>query len=164
MFKLALLSILMNYFFFFFHYVTNFNVNSSLHAKIRSVFHENKVPKLLMESENPLERGWLQPKAKSRMCGFFRPLAWQAKVLGLGWDLWLLAQEIGQPQRRLQAPCLTKLLTQPGGQECLFISHLKRRSKCRPHTSHHGHTNKGSNFLQNGSKSAIKRCYVSSFF
>lgn len=76
MFKLALLSILMNYFFFFFHYVTNFNVNSSLHAKIRSVFHENKVPKLFMESEDPLERGWLQPKAKSRMCGFFRPLAW----------------------------------------------------------------------------------------
>jgi len=35
MFKLALLSILMNY--VFFHYVTNFNVNSSLHAKIRSV-------------------------------------------------------------------------------------------------------------------------------
>lgn len=36
MFKLALLSILMNYVFFF-HYVTNFNVNSSFHAKIRSV-------------------------------------------------------------------------------------------------------------------------------
>lgn len=64
--------------------MTNFNVNSSLHAKIRSVFHENKVLKLLMEAENPLERAWLQPKAKSRMCGFFRPLAWQAEVLGHG--------------------------------------------------------------------------------
>lgn len=53
--------------------MTNFNVNSSLHAKIRSVFHENKVLKLLMEAENPLERAWLQPKAKSRMCGFQTP-------------------------------------------------------------------------------------------
>ena len=162
MFKLALLSILMNYFFFF-HYVTNFNVNSSLHAKIRSVFHENKVLKLLMEAENPLERAWLQPKAKSRMCGFFRPLAWQAKVLGLGWDLWLLTQETGQPQGRLQAPCLTNCwLSQAGRSVCLF-PHLKRKSKCRPHTSYDGHTNKGSNFLQNGSKSAVKWCYVSSF-
>ena len=64
--------------------MTNYNVNSSLHAMIRSVFHENKVPKLFMEAENPLEGAWLQPKAKSRMCGLFRPLAWQAKVPGLG--------------------------------------------------------------------------------
>lgn len=50
MFKLALLSILMSY--FFFHYVTNFNVNSSLNARIRSVFQENKVPELSVEAKN----------------------------------------------------------------------------------------------------------------
>lgn len=47
----------MNYLFFFFHYVTNFNVNSSLSARIRSVFHGNKVPKLPVEAENWLVDG-----------------------------------------------------------------------------------------------------------
>lgn len=85
MFKLALLSILMNYFFFSPHYVTNFNVNSHLHAKIRSVFPESKVPKLPMESEIWLLEGCgFTPEQQFRMCGFFRPLAWQAEALRSG--------------------------------------------------------------------------------
>lgn len=53
--------------------MTNFNVNSSLHAKIRSVFHENKVLKLLMEAENPLERACFSPKQSPECVDFSDP-------------------------------------------------------------------------------------------
>lgn len=50
--------------------MTNFNVNSSLDARVRSVFQENQVPKLPLVARN-LAFGW--PWLPHRTLGFFRP-------------------------------------------------------------------------------------------
>lgn len=52
--------------------MTNFNVNSSLNAKIRSVLHGNKIPKLPLEAEIFIcGWAWLQPRAAAKMRGYF---------------------------------------------------------------------------------------------
>lgn len=99
MFKLALLSILMNY--VFFHYVTNFNVNSSLHVKIRSVLYGRKASKL------PLEAKILAFGQADFSSG---PLSTMRGDLGLG-----LAN--AQSGIRSEASCLRDLDTHKGGSQ-----------------------------------------------
>lgn len=141
MFKLALLSILMNYFFFF-HYVTNFNVNSSLNARIRSVFQENTVRGFPWRLRSWLLDGY---GFRTECVDFSDPLAWQGLVPDEVCDSGV---KIGQPRGEVAGP-----VPEEAGDSVRAGEHAharaSNRGSCRPRGPDHFPCYKGNNCLQN---------------